>query len=1086
MASMVQLLSFKQKTRIEETLVDDDYLSELTTLSREITSHCIDAQNEATVVNVFDVQLFIFLRKHFGLDYYPSKEESVNTVRHVAKGKIDSKIGALVIEYKQPSKLYTSSDVAKATQQLKEYLEGLYAQHEADYIGLITDGVNAKLVEMHLGKITEGNLAVLQSFHLDKIIKSIVLLDRLALTPENLIDNFCKPSTNSLVKKIVSELFDKLQNRPTERTMMLFQEWKELFKLAHDDTSKQQAIIERSEALAQAIGRELKSNDEEYKALYSIQTAYAIIVKIIAYKVACNAKFNDKFFEFGAYASIKSSMLCSVMQRLEDGAVFRDIGIGNLLEGDFFSWYSETLQWDDGIADCVKEVFQVLSRYEDIAIFGSKNNAQDLFRELYLQIMPDKVRHSLGEFYTPTWLAEHVVSRAIEMQENVEWSGLDPCAGSGTFINVMIQKVLNETTNLSEEKRLGAVLDRVKGIDLNPLAVLTARVNYFINISGLLSKDVSINIPVYLGDASYVPELIGENDTYFYQYSIKTLKKELQIRIPRSVISQPGAFSDAMNSIEQYIKNLDPSSIVETLTALVPHDEKEIPVVKQSLTRLAEDFVDLERNNWNGIWARIVTNFLTTASLHRVDIIVGNPPWIDWKTLPAGYRERIKGLCVARHLFSGDRITGGINLNICALISNVAAQNWLKEDGIMAFLMPKPLLFQQSYEGFRNLYLDDGSRMYFEEIHDWTKAGHPFKPVQQEFLTYFMSHKEQDYLKGIPVVNFQKKAGQVLVKHAKATSFDELANIFNVVRSVAAQSNPSITAFSYATSANEQERFVRLAGISDYKGREGIEFYPQELFLLEPISQHDDTVLLKNYQNQRSKHKIPAERIVLEKSFLRPLIKGVNIERFHISSPKYIVPFPYDSSDKRLPIELSKLTEKSPRLARYLTRYKSVMEAQTSYNDRIIGKKKAEFYALARVGAYTFEPYHVAFRDNTKWQAAVVSAEDQWFGLKQPVFQNHAVSISQRPDGSSLSTMEAHYICAVMNAPIVQAFIKQSSDSRTFKIRPPFKIPVYESTSVQNSLANLSLEAHRVYDNTDRMKVIDEELDRLYISLTSQ
>lgn len=119
--------------------------------------------------------------------------------------------------------------------------------------------------------------------------------------------------------------------------------------------------------------------------------------------------------------------------------------------------------------------------------------------------------------------------------------------------------------------------------------------------------------------------------------------------------------------------------------------------------------------------------------------IVGNPPWVDWKSLPSGYRERIKSLCISRRLFSGDRLTGGINLNICALIANVAADNWLSEKGILGFLMPEPLVFQQSYEGFRNFYLEDGSRMYFCKFTNWTKSGNPFKPVTQKFLSFFLS-----------------------------------------------------------------------------------------------------------------------------------------------------------------------------------------------------------------------------------------------------------------------------------------------------------------------------------------------------------
>ena len=347
------------------------------------------------------------------------------------------------------------------------------------------------------------------------------------------------------------------------------------------------------------------------------------------------------------------------------------------------------------LANNIKNVFQILSRYEDITIFGSKEKAQDLFKDLYLRIMPLKVRHSLGEFYTPTWLADCVVHGALELIENKKnWTGLDPCAGSGTFVNVMIQKVLVETQYMKDDnKRLDLLLERVKGLDLNPLAVLTARVNYFINISPLITRDRRIEIPVYLGDASYVPELVNIEGVVFYEYRIKTLKKELLINVPKSMVDNPVEFSRAMTKIETHIKRQDVVAINNALIQLVDDDERENPRVISCINRLAEDFVDLEKNQWNGIWARIVTNFLTAANMPRADVIVGNPPWIDWKTLPEGYRERIKGLCISRHLFSGDGITGGINLNICALISNVASQKWLTEDGVLAFLMPKPLPF---------------------------------------------------------------------------------------------------------------------------------------------------------------------------------------------------------------------------------------------------------------------------------------------------------------------------------------------------------------------------------------------------------
>ena len=93
------------------------------------------------------------------------------------------------------------------------------------------------------------------------------------------------------------------------------------------------------------------------------------------------------------------------------------------------------------------------------------------------------------------------------------------------------------------------------------------------------------------------------------------------------------------------------------------------------------------------------------ARQKKHDLIVGNPPWVKWEHLPAAYTRKIKEFCDVRHIFCNDGgMFGGAQLNICALISNVAATNWLKENGILAFLMPDSLMSQNSYEEFRNFY----------------------------------------------------------------------------------------------------------------------------------------------------------------------------------------------------------------------------------------------------------------------------------------------------------------------------------------------------------------------------------------------
>lgn len=1087
-------MSKAPKKTLKEVMLDTiihtpEYMERLREIAADIKKASNGSSNESSTVSCFELELFSFINKELGLKYYPKKEVFVNTVRHVARGRIDSRIGSLIIEFKHYSKLKKETDRLTASDQLSGYLQGLHVQSKQDFLGVVTDGIVCQFIRMENGVLFEESFMELSNKHLARIIFAIISLDKIALTPRNLVKDFCEPLEESPALELVHILCDLLINSSTPRTEMLFTEWKELFRLAHDDKSKQKAIEERTEALSLVIGRKLSShdNDEQYKVLFSLQTAYAIIIKLIAYKVISKIRLDNSQIDFNGLAKSNHKAIRLQMNSLEEGAIFRSMGIGNLLEGDFFSWYSTDQQWNSALGDSVKKVLQILAKYEDIAVFKEGNRVQDLFKDLFLTIMPDKVRHSLGEFYTPTWLADNLVSDSINMlgKGHASWSGLDPCAGSGTFVTVMIGKVLQETGHLTKQKKLNAVLERVKAIDLNPLAVLTTRINYFINISHLIDDDVSFEIPVYLGDASYVPEEVFVEKVVCLKYRIRTLKGELDVLIPKSAIRNNELFSKVMTEIETDIKNQDTKSIYGKLLKITEPKDR-TTLVKENIQSLAESLVEFEKNDWNGIWARIITNFLTTANLGKFDLIVGNPPWIDWKNLPAGYRDRIKSLCVSRELFSGDGVTGGINLNVCALISNVSAQNWLKASGILAFLMPQSLIFQQSYEGFRNFRLDKNKHMYFQKVYDWTKSGHPFSPVQEKFLTYFLKKDFKEYSEGIEARFFKIKSGESLRNCHHIENFAEISGIFDQNTKLIGQCSSSNSTFTYAEDKTELDKFKLIAGVSKYIGREGIEFYPQEIYLLQvddSIKHPKDKIYLKNYQNSKSKYKIPQQTKLIEKKFLHPLIKGTNIERFNIAKPEYIVPFPYELNQK-IPLDCIALSKASPLLAKLFMDYKSVIESQTMYNDKIIGNDNAEFYALARVGIYSFAKHYVAFRDNSKWHAAVVTEmETEWGGVRRPQFQNHAVSICERDDGRFISLDEAHYVCAVLNAPLVNKYLLNSSDSRSFKIRPPVNVPLYNKDPIQIKLSKLSKKAHLNYDNEKIMEKIDLEIDELYLAL---
>lgn len=1072
--------------QLEFIFRDKEYKEMLKNLSYEIKAVTKTSANERTTENCFEFELFSFIKNTLGLRYYPEKEYSTDLIRHKSKGRIDSKIGCFIIEFKHESKFKTESQINYATNQLEDYLKSLYSKEKMNYLGAIIDGQKIRFVKLEDGKIMKEKISELNHLHLDRIIKSIVLLDKVALTAENLVKDFSIMASSNVTRNLCDTLFNMLMEGITPKSVMLFNEWKELFRLAHDDSSKQKPLEERRESLENIFSTKLKTNEEEYKALFALQTSYAILVKLIAFKVISKIKFKKDLLPFNEFGKMTIESLRIQMDRLEDGEIFRKMGINNLLEGDFFSWYSSDEQWNDEIFSNISDIFSTLSKYEDKAIFNEGDKVQDLFRNLYQEIIPDKVRHSLGEYYTPSWLADHVVREAIKTIKQEKWKGMDPCTGSGTFTTTMISLVLEENRSSSETLQLKEVLSRVKAIDLNPLGVLTSRINYFINISHLIDDEEDIEIPVYLGDSSYVPENVVIEGIDCVKYSINTLKGEIEIKIPKSAISNEN-FSNTMIDLETYIEQLDEAAVFEQLYNLIPEKDKN-DTIKKNIESLSCKLVDLERNSWNGIWARIITNFLITSNIGEFDIIVGNPPWVDWKNLPSGYRERIKGLCLSKDLFSGDKRTGGISLNICALISNVSASNWLKEDGCLSFLMPKGLIYQPSYEGFRNFYLDSDKtkRLYLQRIVDWTKSGHPFNPVKEEFLTYTYNRNFVNYKDGIEVEKFILKKGKRLSEIQNHYKFADVESLFEKDISLAKQTDNNKTALAYGTN-EELSKFEIIAGVPYYKGRQGVEAYPQEVFLLETEiikEKEKEKIYFKNFQGKKSKYKVPQQILSLETDLLYPVVKGTDVGRFNLRESNYIAPFPYEDGEK-FPIIFNKLMKKSPKLAKYLSSNKKTLDEQTEYNRKIIGKSDSEFYSYARVGSYTYAPYFVAFRDNSKWEGVVVSEIDTiWGGVKRPLFQKHATTISQDVDENFISFDEAHYICAIINAPIVVKYILNSQSKRGFKATPPIKLPKFDKNNELHwRLRELSILAHEKFDNEIEMSKIDIEIDEIYLRL---
>ena len=133
-----------------------------------------------------------------------------------------------------------------------------------------------------------------------------------------------------------------------------------------------------------------------------------------------------------------SEKLRREMENLEQGGIWSQVGITNFLEGDLFSWYLAS--WDERMAEVVWDIARSLDDYDPTTLSVDPDESRDLLKRLYQHLFPKAVRHDLGEYYTPDWLAEHTLDK-VGYDGHPERRLLDPACGSGTFLVLAINRV---------------------------------------------------------------------------------------------------------------------------------------------------------------------------------------------------------------------------------------------------------------------------------------------------------------------------------------------------------------------------------------------------------------------------------------------------------------------------------------------------------------------------------------------------------------------------------------------------------------------------------------------------------------------
>ena len=395
---------------------------------------------------------------------------------------------------------------------------------------------------------------------------------------------------------------------------------------------------------------------------------------------------------------------------LLQGRRFRDAtGLSGVIESDFFAWPDEV-----GGHDLIKTLARRVAR------FDWQNAPPDIAAILYETVIPPDERRTLGEYYTPHWLARTMVQELVD--DPLNQRALDPACGSGTFIAAAVTHFLEAANTpapslirhsggsrnpdaaeaLDPKELLDRLRDAVTGIDVHPAAVHLARAAWAlaarpaIDAAVQAGYDASGSAPVYLGDALQLRFRTG--DLFAAQQVTIQVEDESNstLTFPVSLVDRADTFDSLMSQVAADIERGD-----DPLLALDDHgisDNHE----RQTLTQTIATLQRLHSEGRNHIWAYYTRNLVRPVALSRtkVDVVIGNPPWLNYNQAADILRTELERQSKNLYgIWQGGRYAS--NQDVAGLFFTRSVDLYLKDGGVIGMVLPHSALQSGQYAKWR-------------------------------------------------------------------------------------------------------------------------------------------------------------------------------------------------------------------------------------------------------------------------------------------------------------------------------------------------------------------------------------------------
>lgn len=403
------------------------------------------------------------------------------------------------------------------------------------------------------------------------------------------------------------------------------------------------------------------------------------------------------------------------IKQILSGAYFVARDITNFVDYDYFGWLNNE-PYADNFVDFVSDMQRSMVAYD-----FSHISDKDLFGRLLAELANKEHRLMLGQEFTPYWIAREMVEHIVTSLGPRHPRALDMCCGSGVFLIETIKATRAKyhivPEDYSEEKDT-LVFSCATGFDIDPLAVMLAKVNWVIAMQDLFCvHHGDITIPVYHADSLFVDTPIiyrqpgAEDESYalcfdgnevtlpgfLFSADKKRFFDAFMAKVYR--LSMVRASEEREQPLSDPVINALLASVEDDSEILLHPDER--ARLAPSTERLINELERLQRQGRNGIWYFILCNsYRPGLTRHQFNCIVSNPPWMAMSKLANNPYKQALGGIADRYAI---KPTGASrpHMELATIFLLNAVDRYLGNGALWSCIMPGSLLSGYQHNKFR-------------------------------------------------------------------------------------------------------------------------------------------------------------------------------------------------------------------------------------------------------------------------------------------------------------------------------------------------------------------------------------------------